>query len=114
MNTLINIYELLLSFNIDLLIVLLVIASGYFQYRYMSAIMIKAVYKTLIVATALTALYILLTCDFKSWVCVKPCLLTALISYTVATSFYETIVKYTMETLQSKFGKTKQNESSNT
>ena len=90
---------------IDLLIVLLVIASGYFQFRYMSVINLKPVYKTLLVATLLTSFYIIFTCDFTSWECVKPCLLTALMSYTVATSFYETIAKYGMEFLTSKFGR---------
>ena len=105
MESLTNIYQILLSVNIDLLIVMLVIASGYFQFRYMADIKLKPVYKTLIVATILTALYIVLSCDFTSWLCLRPCLLTALMSYAIATSFYETIVKFTMETLTSKFVK---------
>lgn len=92
----------LLDFNVDLLIVLLVIASGFFQRKYLSEIKVSSAYKTLLISGVFVALYIVLTCDFTSWECVKPCLKTALISYTMATSFYELIVKYFIDKFSDK------------
>ena len=109
METLINFFiqinASLQLLNIDLIIVLLVIASGYFQSRYLTDWKLNASLKTLLIATIFTFIYLSLNCNFDSLELAKPCLLMAFISYAVATSFYEIIIKHTMTYINNKFTK---------
>lgn len=103
---LISINTSLLSLNIDLMIVLLVISGGFFQKKYWNTdTRLNSAFKTLIVATVFTAIYLLLSCDFESFETAKHCLKIAFISYCISTSFYEIIVKHTLIFIKSKFGK---------
>lgn len=100
----ININTSLQILNIDLIIVMLVIAAGFFQKRYLKSFTLNSAFKTLIVGTIFTTIYMGLNCDFSSWECAKPCLMVAFISYCFATSFYEIIVKHSVTYLSNKFG----------
>lgn len=81
------------NLSLDFVLVVLIIAGGFFQKRYLNAWKIDSALKTLLVATIFTFLYLALNCDFASWEHARPCLQTGFVSYAVATSLYEIIVK---------------------
>lgn len=87
--------------HIDPIIVGLVLLSGFFSTRYLFELNIKDVYKTFIVGTILTAIYLfllnvngmLLRADYTKY----------FVSYTVATSLYEILLKRLTEFIANKF-----------
>lgn len=90
--------DILQNFNLDglqlnFILVVLIIAGGYFQKRYWKSTKLNNSLKTLIIATIFTTIYLGLTCDFASWDNMKPCLTIGFVSYAIATSFYELILK---------------------
>ena len=86
-------YILSANLHIDFWIVLLVIASGYFQKMYLSEWKLSQALKTLVIGTTFSLVYLALTLDLTSLDSVRNGLLCVFISYALATSFYELIVK---------------------
>lgn len=81
------------NLNLNLILVILIIAGGFFQKKYWTSVRLSGTIKTLIISTIFTLIYLSLTCEFTSFADAKPCLLTGFVSYAVATSFYEVIIK---------------------
>lgn len=88
--------------NIDWLIVALVIASGYFQKRYMKCVSMggEAV-KTLLVSFVITTIYVLLDGSITS----NKMLAKFIFSYFMATSLYDVLIKPITKVLQDKLSK---------
>ena len=74
---------------IDVVVVGMVIAGGYFSKAYLTAYKASDAIKTLIVGTVFTCLYLLLMFAAKHPINIVKCF----ISYAAATSFYELIIK---------------------
>jgi TctA family transporter len=88
--------EKLLDFNtysddVDFIIVLLFVITGYFMKKYFVEWKLKMVYKVLIVGTFLTGLYILSL--YTSGVDVKVLWKKWLVSYALSTSLYDVVLK---------------------
>ena len=87
--------------HIDPVIVALVLLGGFFSKRYLFEVNIKEVYKTFIVGTLITCIYLLLLklngqfykADYTKY----------FVSYTVATSLYEILFKQLSEYIANKF-----------
>jgi hypothetical protein len=75
--------------NIDWVIVLLVIASGYFQAAYMKDLNFADALKTLLVSFVVSGIYLLLVGDLTD----KGSLAKYFFSYFIATSLYEILLK---------------------
>lgn len=77
--------------HLDGVIILLVISSGYFQKKYLSAINISPAWKTLLVSFVFTLIYLLLLIISQQFKTEK--LIDYFISFAVATSIYDLLVK---------------------
>jgi hypothetical protein len=75
--------------NIDWVIVLLVIASGYFQSAYLKNVNIADALKTLLVSFVVSGIYLLLAGDIAN----KASLAKYFFSFFLATSLYEILLK---------------------
>jgi hypothetical protein len=75
--------------NIDWVIVILVIASGYFQSAYMKDLNFADALKTLLVSFIASGIYLLLAGDLND----KASLAKYFFSYFIATSLYEILLK---------------------
>jgi RsiW-degrading membrane proteinase PrsW (M82 family) len=94
MNT--DLFEKLLDYNtysddVDVIIVLLFVIAGYFLKKYFIEWKLKMVYKVFLVGTVLTVLYLLSL--YAAGVYSKVLWKKWLISYALATSLYESILK---------------------
>lgn len=97
LDTFLNYFNQVAAFNesnsyIDLIVIILFIIGGYVSKKWLASVKMNMTFKTIILGTAFCLLYIWTksvegTLQPGYW---KKLLL----SYTVATSFYETIVKY--------------------
>jgi hypothetical protein len=77
------------SANVDWVIVLLVIASGYFQSAYLKDLNINDALKTLLVSFVASGIYLLLAGDLVN----KASLAKYFFSFFLATSLYEILLK---------------------
>jgi len=75
--------------NIDWVIVILVIASGYFQNAYLKDLNFADALKTLLVSFVVSGIYLLLVGDLND----KASLARYFFSYFIATSLYEILLK---------------------
>jgi hypothetical protein len=75
--------------NIDWVIVILVIASGYFQSAYLKDLNFNDALKTLFVSFVVSGIYLLLVGDLND----KASLARYFFSYFIATSLYEILLK---------------------
>jgi hypothetical protein len=75
--------------NIDWVIVLLVIASGYFQAAYLKEVNLNDALKTLMVSFIASGFYLVLAGDLTN----KASLAKYFFSYFIATSLYEILLK---------------------
>jgi hypothetical protein len=75
--------------NIDWVIVILVIASGYFQNAYLKDFDFADALKTLLVSFVVSGIYLLLVGDLND----KASLARYFFSYFIATSLYEILLK---------------------
>ena len=75
--------------NIDWVIVILVIASGYFQSAYLKDLNINDALKTLLVSFIASGIYLLLSGDLVN----KASLAKYFFSFFLATSLYEILLK---------------------
>jgi hypothetical protein len=91
--------EEILSANIkiDFIIISLVIAGGYFQKSYWTSEKPTQALKTLFVGTVFSCIYLGLTMDFSRFDAIRNGLLSGFVSYALATSFYELIVKHVVD-----------------
>ena len=85
------------NIKIDFIIISLVIAGGYFQKSYWTSEKPTQALKTLFVGTVFSFIYLGLTMDFSSFDAIRNGLLSGFVSYTLATSFYELIVKHVVD-----------------
>jgi|AntAceMinimDraft_18_1070375.scaffolds.fasta_scaffold66227_3 hypothetical protein len=85
------------NIKIDFVIISLVIAGGYFQKLYWITEKPAQAIKTLIVSTVFSLIYLALTMDVSSVASVRNDLLGGFVSYALATSFYELIVKHVVD-----------------
>ena len=95
------------NIKIDFVIIALVIAGGYFQKKYWISEKPLPAIKTLAVGTLFSLIYLSLTMDFNTFDSVRSGLLSGFVSYALATSFYELIVKHVVDIIV-KFFKPKQ------
>ena len=87
------------TFGIDPVIVLLVLASGFFQKRYLSSVKVNEALKTLLVSFLVVSIYWALL-GFST-----ALLKGFFLSYFFATSFYELIFQPIIKWIQSKLPK---------
>jgi hypothetical protein len=88
------------ALNIDMIIVILVLAAGAFQKKYLVDLNLSAAVKTLIVSFFFTTIYIILL--YVSGALRKEQFTIYFISYAVATSFYEIVWKEILQPLLKK------------
>ena len=85
------------NIKIDFIIISLVIAGGYFQKSYWTSEKPRQALKTLFVGTVFSFIYLGLTMDFSRFNAIRNGLLSGFVSYALATSFYELIVKHVVD-----------------
>lgn len=88
-----------LQTNINPLVVLIVIAAGYFQRYYLTGWKWSSSVKTLLVSFVASAAYLLLSTEVT-----KEILANYFFSFFMATSLYEIVLKPITKWLESKFG----------
>lgn len=89
-----------ISQHIDPMVVLLVLMGGFFAKRYMAELNINNAVKTLLVGTVFTAVYLLIL--HMSGGLQKADYTKYFVSYCVATSLYEILIKKLMDLLKQK------------
>jgi len=91
--------------HINIVVLVLVLLGGLFAKNYMSNVNVPVAFKTLVMGTLFVVLWILVQMVSKS-VDVKQ-LPDYFITYCVATSLYELLLKYALDLLMKKLGNEK-------
>lgn len=93
--------------KIDIILIALVLLGGVFAKNYMSSIKLSNVYKTLIMGSLFSLVYMGIL--YASGKFAKDDLVKYFFSYCVATSLYELLLRYAFDFIGKKLGVSTQN-----